>query len=400
MAVCTRPSAVVSYLTKHSCSGLRHSVGHPLEQKSSFFFPGSESTPDAPARSPFSQSHQLFHSTTALQINRFLFDVCEVDQTSSTDSRSPSQSQLQPTVTLPKHDYRTIHAAKVLNLQNGDTIRAGIVGEQRAKSGDDKGHPLSDHAGFITDEATIQWIPEGKIKKAQPTKNGDPPGSIRVSLQSLAPPSDDVVSSSASSSVSLILALPRPLQLGRILPMVAQLGVDHLVLTSAGKVPKDYFGSHLFRRPHELRRLLVEGLCQAGDARIPTVTVVRSLKIFLEDEVEEMFPPGEFVRVVAHPQRNGSDSVSCRMRDVTFPELMSPPRIVLAVGPEGGWVEDYELDLFKRHGFQQITLGTRVLRSDVAVVSLLSLAHDACAARAAETILELTPISAMESPNE
>ena len=47
--------------------------------------------------------------------------------------------------------------------------------------------------------------------------------------------------------------------------------------------------------------------------------------------------------------------------------------------PEGGWDEPYELDMFTSRGFQQITLGTRVLRSDVAVVSLLALAHEVCA---------------------
>ena len=38
------------------------------------------------------------------------------------------------------------------------------------------------------------------------------------------------------------------------------------------------------------------------------------------------------------------------------------------------WVE--ELELLARHGFQQVTLGERTLRTDVAVVSLLALAHE------------------------
>lgn len=46
--------------------------------------------------------------------------------------------------------------------------------------------------------------------------------------------------------------------------------------------------------------------------------------------------------------------------------------------PEGGWEEPNELNLFEKHGFQKVTLGTRVLRSDVAVVSLLALAHEIC----------------------
>jgi RsmE family RNA methyltransferase len=72
------------------------------------------------------------------------------------------------------------------------------------------------------------------------------------------------------------------------------------------------------------------------------------------------------------------------MRDVQFPPPTSPTitdserRILLAVGPEGGWTEPEELIQFQEHDFQQITLGSRVLRSDCAVISLLSLAHDIC----------------------
>ena len=53
------------------------------------------------------------------------------------------------------------------------------------------------------------------------------------------------------------------------------------------------------------------------------------------------------------------------------------PRILLAVGPESGWEEPRELDLFtKKHGFHQVTLGPRVLRSETAVPALLALCND------------------------
>ena len=52
--------------------------------------------------------------------------------------------------------------------------------------------------------------------------------------------------------------------------------------------------------------------------------------------------------------------------------------IIIVPIRQGGWAEPYELDLFEQCGFQQVTLGTRILRTDVAVVSLLGLAQDAC----------------------
>ena len=39
--------------------------------------------------------------------------------------------------------------------------------------------------------------------------------------------------------------------------------------------------------------------------------------------------------------------------------------MLVAIGPEGGWEEAHELDMFKQSGFQRVSLGSRVLRSDV-----------------------------------
>lgn len=162
-----------------------------------------------------------------------------------------------------------------------------------------------------------------------------------------------------------------------MLPMVSQMGVDQLILTSANKVPKDYFGSHLFRKPGKLQDLLIEGLCQAGDVRLPKLRIVRNLGRFLEQDFDTMFPPDEYARVIAHPRRATDTVDPLRFGQIEFPST-SPPKVVVAVGPEGGWEEPAELDMFQEHGFQQITLGTRTLRSDCAVVSLLGLAHEVC----------------------
>jgi len=315
---------------------------------------------------------RLFHGTTSCRLNRFLFspeEVTTVEDDSSSDL--PNKNGTIRVITLPKDDYRTVHAAKILGLQNGDSIRAGLVGTSEG-----------DNIGQWTDEATIEWLPEPPVKKAEVLKNGNPPGSLSIRLNNLKSIDDDSTRPSAASdqiNVSLILALPRPLQLGRILPMISQIGVDHLVLTSARKVPKDYFGSHMFRKPEVLQDKLIEGLCQAGDVRLPKVTVVRSLRHFLlSEEFDNLFPKESYARVLTHPKRHNDPEEPLRMSQVKFP-TNSPARIVIAVGPEGGWEEPTELDMFKNDcGFQQITLGSRTLRSDVAVAGLLSLAHEAC----------------------
>ena len=311
-----------------------------------------------------------FQGTTICRLNRFLFSPEEASTLDDSTETTPTS-----VITLPKDDYRTVHAAKTLGLKNGDCIRAGVVG-----SSDGDGT-----AGQWTDEATVEWLPEGKVKKAEVLKNGNPPGSLSIRLNNLKSIHESDASTSPASDpihVSLILALPRPLQLGRILPMISQIGVDHLILTSASKVPKDYFGSHLFRKPEVLEEKLIEGLCQAGDVRLPKLHVVKNLGKFLRsDEFEELFPRDSCARVLTHPKRHDDKEEPLRMSEVKFPSN-SPPKIVVAVGPEGGWEEPVELDMFKNDcGFQQITLGSRTLRSDVAVAGLLSLAHEACHAQ-------------------
>jgi RsmE family RNA methyltransferase len=138
----------------------------------------------------------------------------------------------------------------------------------------------------------------------------------------------------------------------------------------------------LFVKPQLLIDLVIEGLCQSGDVRLPKVILNRNLSKFLQSDLDTLFPIDEYARVIAHPQRN-IDIPTIKIRDVSFPTsttLEQPRRrMVIAVGPEGGWEEPDELHRFVRdHQFTQVSMGSRVLRSDCAVVSLLALAHDIC----------------------
>ena len=278
-------------------------------------YPSSSSSSLAFANHRHTRVHRRhYHKSSHLQLNRILFDTSEIDK-----GGPSSGKESLATVTLPKDDYRTKHVAKILGLQSGDTLRAGSV-----RSPNDIDNELS---GLVTDYATIQWLPEGKIKKAQPTKNGEPPGSLQISI-----PFNATQTTQDIPPVSLLLALPRPLQLGRILPMISQFGVDHLVLCNAKKVPKDYFGAHIFRKPEVLGGMVVEGLAISGDVQLPNVTVTKRLKIFIEDELDVLFPREEYARVIAHPQRKGDvdERGELRMSDIKFPSL--PKRILVAIG--------------------------------------------------------------------
>ena len=167
------------------------------------------------------------------------------------------------------------------------------------------------------------------------------------------------------SSVDLLLALPRPKVLRRLFRSVATLGVDRLLLANAWKTERNYFDTH-FLRPEVYRGLLFEGLEQARDTRLPRVSVHKRLRVLVEDELEGLSP--DTLRLVAHP------GASSRLRDRIRPGTTQ--RCLLAVGPEGGWI-DREVEMLGRVGFQPVSMGPRILSSDLACVALLTLVHDA-----------------------
>ena len=155
----------------------------------------------------------------------------------------------------------------------------------------------------------------------------------------------------------VVLAPPRPRVMKRLLPQMAAMGVGRIVLVGAKKVEKDFWGATLLKEEN-WRPLFVEGLMQAGTSAMPELLVRRSFRKFLADELDATFPTAN--RVVAHPYRDGAG-----------PAPVRAGRLLLAIGPEGGWTDD-EVGLLESRGFRRQSLGPRILRTDTATVALLS----------------------------
>eukprot|EP00971_Amphidinium_carterae_P264885 5254314-Amphidinium_carterae.1 len=115
---------------------------------------------------------------------------------------------------------------------------------------------------------------------------------------------------------------------------------------------------------------LLDGLAQAACTRVPEVRIEMRLRPFLEDVLNELCPSASMVRLLCHPGPDGG-----RIGDV-IAAAAPKQSVLLAIGPEGGWI-DFELGMFKEHDFHQVSLGSRILSTDVAVVSLITLVMDA-----------------------
>jgi len=154
---------------------------------------------------------------------------------------------------------------------------------------------------------------------------------------------------------TLILALPRPKMLRRILRSCAEFGVQNIHIIQSYRVEKSYWQSPLLQ-PQKVRQALLAGLERSGDTRLPKITLHRRFKPFIEDQLKEIAEGTPIL--LAHP---GDFSPM----ETSFTE----PRLIM-IGPEGGFIP-YEVDLACQAGAQPRTLGTRILSVDTAVPAVL-----------------------------
>lgn len=165
-------------------------------------------------------------------------------------------------------------------------------------------------------------------------------------------------------AVDLLLALPRPKVMKRLWAQLAAIGVGRVLIVNAARVERQYFDTHVLAEDC-YRPLLIEGLQQARDTRLPVVTIHRRLKVLVEDELG--VPAPECVRLLADACAGSTVRAALKTREVA--------RCLLAIGPEGGWT-DFERDLLQANGFTPVAMRPRTLRSDTACIALLTLVHE------------------------
>lgn len=212
-------------------------------------------------------------------------------------------------------DRRLTHMQEVQRVAVGDSLRVGRIG------------------GLMGSAEVLRLEPHE--------------AELQVSL-SLPPPS--------KLPLTLVLALPRPKMLRRVLQTVAAMGVPRLILVNSYRVEKSFWQTP-FLEPEAVREQLILGLEQARDTQLPQVLIEKRFKPFVEDRLPAV--TAGTLGLVGHP----GPYPPC-------PRGLDEP-VTLAIGPEGGWIP-YEIDLLGKAGLQPVQLGERILRVETAVTALLA----------------------------
>lgn len=212
-------------------------------------------------------------------------------------------------------DHRADHIRQVLRSSVGDVLKLGRV-------------------GGLKGVGVIERIDGDVIQ-------------LQVELQTPPPP---------RHRFDLVLALPRPKMLRRILRAVAEFGVEHLHLINTARVEKSYWQSPLLRAD-KIEAALYAGMERSMDTICPQVHLHQRFRPFVEDHLSELCA-----------------SRPCWLTDPTgsmpLSAVSDQPAVVM-IGPEGGFVP-FELALAESVLATRVHLGQRILSVDTALTTVLA----------------------------
>ena len=220
------------------------------------------------------------------------------------------------------------HVNKVLNAKVGDMLKIGQLGGKLGSS--------------IIKDIAPDSIELGEIKLTI-----NPPPKLNLTV---------------------VLALPRPKVLRRLIMDMTALGVNDIILINSYRTQKSYWQSPMLAR---LDEFVLEGLQQGVDTVAPRISLQKRFKPFVEDELASLITNRA---IVAHPYSALSFAQYVQQQ---LENLESPHRSVSSflpnmvfIGAEGGWI-DYEIDLLAEQGCTAVNIGARILRTEAAVNVIL-----------------------------
>jgi len=207
------------------------------------------------------------------------------------------------------------HIHSTLNVNDGDTLCVGLLNQKIG-------------------QATIRSLSKEKVL-------------LDIHWHSESPP---------ALPVTLIIGLPRPKMLKRIIQTATTMGVKKIYFIHSWKVEKSFWHSPWLTDEKILENCIL-GLEQAKDTIMPEIHLKKRFKPFIEDELPDISADGN--KILAHPGEPSPCPINIK------------EKTTLIIGPEGGFTP-YEVEKIRLLNFETVHLGERILRVETAVPVLLS----------------------------
>ncbi|MCH2123177.1 MAG: 16S rRNA (uracil(1498)-N(3))-methyltransferase [Pirellulaceae bacterium] len=160
------------------------------------------------------------------------------------------------------------------------------------------------------------------------------------------------VNREAPIKVTIAVALPKGDRQRWLVEKCTEIGVHRLIPLKTARSVAEPNHSSIQR----LQRFVIEAAKQCGRNRLMEISPAQEISALFK------MTTAENQRLFAHPSHDTHPS-----GDI-LPRQASDQPVIFAIGPEGGFTEQ-EVQSAEQHGWQRVTLGNRILRTETAAIT-------------------------------
>ncbi len=164
----------------------------------------------------------------------------------------------------------------------------------------------------------------------------------------------------ANLPLSLVIALPRPQMIKRILQTVATMGVDQVHFVQTKKVEKNYWQSPTVEDDAIFEQLHL-GLEQGVSTRCPQVFKHTCWRTFVNESLPVL------------TEHHDHSFVAHLTQTARCPSFSDAPatKSLMFIGPEGGFTPE-EISTLNQKNIKTVQLGNRVMKVETAVTAVIT----------------------------
>jgi 16S rRNA (uracil1498-N3)-methyltransferase len=155
-------------------------------------------------------------------------------------------------------------------------------------------------------------------------------------------------------AITLVQGISRGERMDYTLQKAVELGVQHIIPVLCEYTNVKLDDEKKQKRHEHWRKIIINACEQCGRNRIPSLALTQELDGWLDIDTNEL-------KLILHP---GTSVQLCQLEN-------KHSKVALLAGPEGGF-SDIEVAHAMKHGYQPITLGPRILRTETAALAAIT----------------------------